>query len=98
LAPYQIKQQSEADACDLLIEVEQLDSVVKFADERNFHRIGLYLISTAQYLLEPEASETMLVAYEIYKKMKKFPEALRVALKINDKELLKKTFEECDDK
>jgi 26S proteasome regulatory subunit N1 len=97
LVPYQIKQQSEADACDLLMEVGQLRTVIKYSDERNYHRIGLYLTSISLYLLEPEVTETLLVSYEVYRKMKKYPEALRIALKINDKNLIKKTFDDCDD-
>jgi 26S proteasome regulatory subunit N1 len=52
--PYFMKNHEEPEAVDLLMEVEALDRLVVFTNESNFERVGLYLLSCAQYAADPE--------------------------------------------
>jgi 26S proteasome regulatory subunit N1 len=59
----------------------------------------LYLLSCASYAADPEEMITAFkTAYTIYMKQRKYPQALRVAQKINDNNLIKEVMETCTDK
>lgn len=78
--PYFMKNHEEPEAVDLLMEVESLDSLLKFTNESNFERVCLYLLSCAQYAADPEEMMNAFnTAYRIYMQQKKYPQALRVA-------------------
>lgn len=72
------------------MEVESLEKLSKYTSETNYERVCLYLLNCAQYAADPEE---MLKAYHtgflIYMEQKKYPQALRVAQKINDMTLVK---------
>jgi len=97
IVPFDITHNAEHEACDLLLEVQKLDKVIEYADEANYTRICLYLTACAQYLPEPDDSETLKVVLSIYKKMKQYPDALRIAIKMNDQTLMKSVLESCED-
>jgi len=98
IVPYDMKHNAEHEACDLLMEVEQIDKVVPFVDENNYSRVCLYLSNCATYVPEPEDSQILKVTYDIYKKMKQYPDSLRIAMRLNDMTLVKDTWESCEDK
>jgi 26S proteasome regulatory subunit N1 len=54
IIPYMIKSLAEPEACDLLVEVQQLETIIKFADKSNYARICLYLLKMSNYLLYEE--------------------------------------------
>jgi 26S proteasome regulatory subunit N1 len=98
IVPYDMSHNAEHEAVDLLLEVELLDRILPHVDENNFDRVCLYLTSCSNYVPEPDDATILKVTYEIYKKMKQYPSALRIALKTNDKQLVKGVFESCDDR
>jgi 26S proteasome regulatory subunit N1 len=80
IIPYFMKNHEEPEAVDLLMEVESLEKLVTFTNESNFERVGLYLLSCAQYAADPdEMMRAFRTAYNIYMNQKKYPQALRVA-------------------
>lgn len=95
--PFMIGANAEPDACDLLIEVEQLGSIVKFCDKGNYVRVCLYLQSISNYVLQDERLEYLSVVYEIFKKLEKYPEALNIALSLNDQKKVIELYELCKD-
>lgn len=97
IIPYMIKSNAEPDACDLLLEIEQLPKIEKYTDKRNYNRVCLYLTNVAKYMLDPENHEILTVVYNIYRNLNKFPEAMLVALKMGDKKKIKDTFDSCKD-
>lgn len=56
IVPFHLTHNAEAEAVDLLIEVQRLKLLLdlKNIDENNFQRICLYLIKTASYMSDPD--------------------------------------------
>ena len=42
---------AEPEACDLLLEVDQLGDIVKYVDENNYSRVCLYLVRNSFWLV-----------------------------------------------
>lgn len=72
--PYNMKHNAEPEAVDLLMEIEQLDTIVNYTLEINYERVCLYLLSCTSYAADPEEmNHAYNTAYTIYKNMKKYP-------------------------
>ena len=56
IVPFHISHNTEAEAVDLLIEVQRLKKLesVENIDDKNFSRICLYLIKTADFMSDPD--------------------------------------------
>ena len=88
---------AEPDAVDLLLEVEKLDWLAQYVDDKNYIRTCLYLVSCCAYLAEPDDTAVLRTAYNLYIKCKKFVDAMRIALRMNDQDLIKSTMTDCPD-
>ncbi|KAI8473352.1 MAG: 26S proteasome regulatory complex [Monoraphidium minutum] len=97
IAPYHMSHNAEPEAVDLLLEVERLDMLEALCDDKNYGRTCLYLVSCCSYLPEPDDTAVLEVAHRIYTKMGKHHDALRVALRINDPDVICSTFAGCAD-
>lgn len=97
IIPSQMKHHAEAEACDLLMEVEKLDFIHDYVDAQAYQRVCLYLTSCVPYVPEPENTNLLKTALKIFRGQKQFPQAMRLALQINDGEMVKEIFEECQD-
>lgn len=87
ILPFQMQHNAEAEAIDLLLEVQQLKKLVEanVVDERNYERVCLYLVKCADYLSDPDdIIEIFDTAFLLYKQQGKYPDALRIALKCDD--------------
>jgi len=98
IVPFHMKNNAEPEAVDLLIEVERLSDLALHCDEGNYARTCMYLMSCALYLPEPEDSICLEVSHQIYMKVKKYPDAMRVALRMSSEEAINKTFSACEEK
>lgn len=86
IVPFQMKHNAEAEAVDLLLEVQQLGKLVEtpVVDEHNYERVCLYLLRSSDFMVDPEDLEELhSTAYTLYKTQKNYPNALRVALKMD---------------
>ena len=56
VVPFHLTHNAEAEAIDLLIEVQRLKFLLTLdsIDEKNYQRICLYLIKAADYMVDPE--------------------------------------------
>lgn len=50
LVPFFLKHNAEADACDLLIELEHLHLLVGFVDKLSFKRVCLYIVGCSRFV------------------------------------------------
>jgi 26S proteasome regulatory subunit N1 len=102
IIPFQMKHNAEAEAVDLLMEVQQLGKLINpespVVDDRNHERVCLYLLRCTDFVTDPEDLHNLLsTAYAIYKSQKKYTDALRVALKMDENEKIAELFGEETD-
>eukprot|EP00560_Eucampia_antarctica_P009175 CAMPEP_0197828070 /NCGR_PEP_ID=MMETSP1437-20131217/4713_1 /TAXON_ID=49252 ORGANISM="Eucampia antarctica, Strain CCMP1452" /NCGR_SAMPLE_ID=MMETSP1437 /ASSEMBLY_ACC=CAM_ASM_001096 /LENGTH=940 /DNA_ID=CAMNT_0043429157 /DNA_START=177 /DNA_END=2999 /DNA_ORIENTATION=- len=101
IVPFHISHNAEAEAVDLLIEVQRLKKLldINSIDEKNYARICLYLIKTADFMSDPDDLAEMLnTAMQLFRKQKQSVDALRVALRMGNEDIISDLFSECDDK
>jgi 26S proteasome regulatory subunit N1 len=97
LIPYFLKHNAEADAVDLLSELEMIEELPKFLDENTYSRICLYMVSMVNLLTFPEDQQFLKTAHDIYIKYGKLSQAMVIAIKLNDHELIRQDLESTDD-
>merc|ERR1712106_1227589 len=97
IVPSQMNHHAEAEACDLLMEVEQLGNLQQYVDESAYNRVCLYLVSCVPFVPEPENTNLLTTALSIFRKFKQYPQAMRLALQLNDKDLVEDVFNSCSD-
>lgn len=97
IVPYHMAHNAEAEACDLLMEIERLDLLQRYVDQEAYPRVCLYLTSCVPYVPEPENTNLLKTAMEIFLKYERFPEALRLAMQLNDLDVVQKIFIQCKD-
>lgn len=98
IIPYLISTHSESEAIDLLLEVEKLEMIMDFLNQTNYKRICLYLLASSKYAADSDENKCILeIAYNIYIKFKEYPNALRVAMKLNNPILIRQVFLGCND-
>lgn len=82
IVPYQMKHNAEAEACDLLMEIESLHLLKAHVDENAYQRVCLYLTSCVPYM--PEGGENLLqVASDLYLQFGQYAQAMRLALQLH---------------
>lgn len=101
IVPFQMSHNAEAEAADLLLEVQQLKMLVEsdppVVDERNYERVCLYLLRSADFMGDPDDLYNIFTTcFAIYLGRDKFLDALRVALKMDDKERITEVFTAVD--
>lgn len=97
IVPFFLTHNAEPDACDLLMELEALDKLAPLVDKNNFERICYYIVSCVSYMPPPDDLLILKTAHGIYRQMKKLPQALQLALRMNDAQLIKEDFDLCTD-
>lgn len=98
IIPYQMTHNAEAEACDLLMEIEQLEMLEQHVDEAAHNRVCLYLSNCVPYVPDPENVNLLKTSLSIYRKFNQWPQALRLALQINDHALIEEVFLACKDR
>lgn len=99
IVPFQMQHNAEAEAADLLMEVQQLKKLIgsPIVDERNYERVCLYLLRSANFLVDPDDLYSIYsTVFAIYSHQKKFTDALRVALRMDDNDKITETFSAVD--
>jgi len=97
IVPFDMEHNAEPEACDLLLEVGKLDKISQHVDENNYSRVCLYLINTAFYKPEPEDVDILKICVNLFRKVKQYPDAFRVAIRIGDEALIKDIYESVED-
>jgi len=97
IVPSQMKHHAESEACDLVMEIERLDLLHEHVDKTSFGRVCLYLVSCVPYVPDPENTNLLKCALQIFRKFEQYPQALRLALQLNEKALVREIFLDCKD-
>jgi 26S proteasome regulatory subunit N1 len=97
LIPYFMSHNAEADAVDLLSELEMIEELPKFLDESTYARTCLYMTSMVNLLTFPEDQQFLKTAHDIYIKYGKLAQAMVLAIRLNDHELIRQDLESTED-
>ncbi|KAH6856561.1 armadillo-type protein [Chaetomium sp. MPI-CAGE-AT-0009] len=97
LVPLFLKSNQEADAVDLMSELEIIDELPKFVDENTYGRVCLYMVSMVNLLTYPDNEQFLRVAHGIYKQYKQYTQAMVLAIRINDLALIDADFDDAPD-
>ncbi|KAF9041306.1 armadillo-type protein [Panaeolus papilionaceus] len=83
---------AEPDAVDLMEELEIIDEIPQLVDENTYNRVCQYMIRCVNLLPPPDDVLFLRTAHTIYVQHHKFPEAISLAIRLNDSELIKEDF------
>lgn len=97
LVPYFLSHNAEADAVDLLSELERIQDIPQYLDENTYPRVCLYMVSMVNLLTYPEDQQFLRTAHDIYKHYNKLPQAMVLAIRLNDLGLIHKDFDSTTD-
>jgi 26S proteasome regulatory subunit N1 len=97
VAPFFLAHNAEADAVDLLLQLDIVPKLVGFVDKNSYKRVCLYIASCVNYLESPDDAICLRTAHDIYLKHEKYAEALLIAIRISDKTLIQSLFDNCQD-
>ncbi|KAH0941186.1 hypothetical protein HID58_000823 [Brassica napus] len=97
IVAFHMKHNAETEAVDLLMDVEDLDLLLAHVDRTNFRRTCNYLTSSAKFLPGPDDMLVLDIAYMIYMKFEEYPNALQVALFLDNMQYVKQVFTSCTD-
>ncbi|AEO66836.1 bd0b05cb-c933-4012-967a-7e9d31197940 [Thermothielavioides terrestris] len=97
LVPLFLKSNQEADAVDLMSELEIIEQLPQFVDENTYGRVCLYMVSMVNLLTYPDNEQFLRVAHGIYKTHKQYTQAMVLAIRLNDYELIEADFEDAPD-
>ncbi|CAE6171490.1 unnamed protein product [Arabidopsis arenosa] len=97
IVSFHMKHNAETEAVDLLMDVEDLDLLLEHVDSTNFRRTCNYLTSAAKYLPGPDDMLVLDIAYMIYIKFAEYPNALQIALFLDNMQYVKQVFTSCTD-
>lgn len=97
IVPYNMQHNAEAEACDLLMEIERLDMLEQYVDESAYPRVCLYLQSCVPYVPDPENVNLLRCALNLFKKFKQYTQAMRLALQLNETKTIEDVFINCPD-
>jgi len=98
LVPFFLKHNAEADAVDILSELEMIGDIEKYLDENTYSRVCLYMVSTVPLLTYPDNDKFLRTAYQIYRKYNQYTQAVVLAIRLNDHDLIEETFDSTKDK
>ena len=97
IVPYFLGHNAEADAVDLLSELELIKEIKDHVDENNYSRVCLYMVSMVSLLTYPENQDFLKAAHDIYLKYNKVSQAMILALRQMDHPLASADFVVSDD-
>src|SRR6266536_2166692 len=97
LVPLFLKSNAEADAVDLMSELEIIEELPKFLDKDTYPRVCLYMVSMVPLLTYPEDQQFLHTAHRIYKQYDQLTQAIVLAIRLNDLDLIKSDFESTSD-
>jgi len=98
LVPYFLSHNAEAEAVDILSELEMIDEIPKYLDENTYSRVCLYMVSMVNLLTYPEDQQFLRTAHDIYKQYNKLTQAMVLAIRLNDLDMIQADLESTSDK
>ena len=89
---------AEHDAIDLLLIVDKSEDIKGYVSTQNFSKVYMYLSAVCGYSSDQdELVKILTIMYDISLKLEEYTIALRMAIKLDDHDKIKRVFEECPD-
>nr|POE66661.1 26s proteasome regulatory subunit rpn-1 [Quercus suber] len=98
IVPFFLSHNAEADAVDLLSELELIEEIKDHTDENTYSRVCLYMVSMVPLLTYPDNDRFVRTAHDIYLQYKQLTQAISLAIRLNDMELISSDFASTSDK
>lgn len=98
LVPFFLSNNAEADAVDILSELEMIESIKEYLDDNTYSRVCLYMVSMVPLLTYPDNDRFLRTAHDVYLERKQLTQALSLAIRLNDMDLIKFDFNSTKDK
>ncbi|KAL5504235.1 RPN1 [Sanghuangporus vaninii] len=92
-AKFLLLHNAEPDAVDLLEELEIADRLIGLVDDNNYARVCQYMLSCVAYLAPPDDQAFLRTVHDLYIQRGRFPEAMAVALRLWDRELISQNYQ-----
>ena len=92
LVPYYLSENAEPEAADLLLETDRIEAIEPACDAGNYERVCLYLASFAHFVPGPDDERILRIVMRLYRTHNRLTEALRFAMRLHDKKLVKAIF------
>lgn len=97
IAPYFLKHNAEAEAVDLLLEIEEVEKLSNYVDKNTYKRVCTYMVACVPLLAPPDDLAFLNTAFTIYLENNRLTEALTLAIRLGDESLIKSVFDSTDD-
>ncbi|CAH0048653.1 unnamed protein product [Clonostachys solani] len=97
LVPLFIKTNAEADAVDLMSELEIIEEIPKLVDETTYARVCLYMVSMVNLLTYPDNETFLRTAHTIYLEHKQYTQAMVLAIRLHDTDLIQADYALVED-
>ncbi|CDO53664.1 hypothetical protein DV451_001774 [Geotrichum candidum] len=97
IVPFFLQHNAEADAVDLLSEIEAIEQLPQFVDKNTFARACLYMVSCVPLLAPPDDLAFLHTAYSIYLTHNQLTQALALAIRIDDDDLIRQVLDATSD-
>uniref|UniRef100_A0A1B6D744 26S proteasome non-ATPase regulatory subunit 2 n=2 Tax=Clastoptera arizonana TaxID=38151 RepID=A0A1B6D744_9HEMI len=94
---FNMRNNSEIEACDLLMEIYQLTWIKEYLDLNNYKKVCNYLSSCVLFLEPSENFSILKLTMGFYLMFEDYPCAFRIAMRISDTASIKTIFDECKD-
>lgn len=98
IVPFFLSHNAEADAVDILSELEMIEEIKQFVDGETYARVCLYMVSMVPLLTYPDNDRFVRTAHDIYVQYKQLAQAISLAIRLNDMDLIKSDFSATSDK
>lgn len=94
IVPYFILNNAEHDAIDLLLIVDKLENITEYVTYENFTKVHMYLSAVCGYSTDQdELVKILTILYDLALKLSEYTIALRMAIKLDDHEKIRKVFD-----
>ena len=97
LVPIFISSNAEADAVDLMSELEIIEQIPNYVDENTYSRVCLYMVTMVNLLTYPDNETFLQVAHTIYRRYKRLAQAMVLAIRLNDTEMITEDLAAAED-
>ncbi|KAF7722257.1 proteasome regulatory particle base subunit [Apophysomyces ossiformis] len=97
IVPFFLHHNAEADAVDLLLELEAIKELPNYVDKNTYERVCLYMMGCVNLLAPPDDLYFMRTVRTIYRQQEKYCKALILSIKMGDMDFIKEDFESCPD-